>query len=190
MLSAVQPPRCPACRLSCSPTEIETRLCVRCQNIIPFRSTSSFYTTCQLDSVLYVPCFDCRKNFFARPGVTRCFDCRSMIADLEGRRSCCLLLISVLYTPTLSILLLTHFNNPIPHRRSVKGSAHRQFVLPRLVKNPPTKNPASSNKRLSSSPMNMMLVQRPHENHTVGEVAESKDPQSWQSAGAESPFGK
>lgn len=77
LLSDIQPPKCPACRLSSSSTDTDARTCIHCQNLIPVHSTSSLCRSCQLYPTLYVPCVDCRNNFLARPRVTHCFNCRS-----------------------------------------------------------------------------------------------------------------
>jgi hypothetical protein len=75
--STIQPPRCPACRLSNSPPNVVTRPCFRCDVPIPAQDTTLLCANCQSTPIPYVPCFDCRQNFLARPGVTRCSHCRS-----------------------------------------------------------------------------------------------------------------
>lgn len=78
--TTIQPPRCPACRLSRFSPLLETRPCLNCHVPIPIHSSNMRCASCEVSPSLnpsYSPCYDCRNPFPVRAGVIRCFDCRS-----------------------------------------------------------------------------------------------------------------
>ena len=86
--ATIQPPRCPACRLSFLSPMLETRPCLRCY--VPILISSSGVRCARCEAVLsldvsYSPYYDCRIPFPARPSVMRCFNCRSRRTNVVQR---------------------------------------------------------------------------------------------------------
>jgi hypothetical protein len=86
--TAIQPPRCPACRLSSLSSVPETRPCLRCFVSILASSPNSRCVRCEASlssNQSYALCYDCQVPFPARPGVMRCLDCRLRRSNVVQR---------------------------------------------------------------------------------------------------------
>lgn len=75
--TAIQPPRCPACRLAVVPSPPETRPCQRCHLPLPVTSPALCCAGCQVRQTYDTSCLDCGKYFAGRRHIIRCPDCRS-----------------------------------------------------------------------------------------------------------------
>jgi hypothetical protein len=86
--TAIQPPICPACRLSSISSVPETRPCLRCFVLILASSPNSRCVRCEASlssNQSYSLCYDCQIPFPARPGVMRCLDCRLRRSNVVQR---------------------------------------------------------------------------------------------------------
>jgi hypothetical protein len=120
--TSIQPPRCPACRLSFLSPMLKTRSCLRCH--VPVLASSSDVRCARYEAVLslnpsYSPFYDCRIPFPARPSAMRCLDCRSRRTSVVQGPINFLHSHGTSFDPSVNSfeLLNTHSNHPQRKRR-------------------------------------------------------------------------